>query len=132
MTEHYLPVCFVSQLRKRTIVKVMKLSPLLLCLCLSLGLTAQGSSNGLNGTWTSFPADKFDKVSVPHCFSIDQRYTFYTGTAWYFRKFKAAVPKGHHVWLKFEAVFYKAKVWLNGRRVVQHEGGYTILEQILK
>jgi beta-glucuronidase len=27
-----------------------------------------------------------DKVTVPHCFSTDPRYEFYTGTAWY-RKF---------------------------------------------
>lgn len=123
----------------------MKLSPLFLCLCLSLGLTAQRSSNDLNGTWTfamdplkvgetnqwfdtSFHADKFDKVNVPHCFSIDQRYAFYTGTAWYFRKFKVTVPKGQHVWLKFDAVFYKAKVWINGKRVAYHEGGYTPFE----
>ncbi|MGO4290246.1 glycoside hydrolase family 2 protein [Chitinophaga sp. RAB17] len=123
----------------------MKLSLLFLCLSLSLSLAAQRSSNDLNGTWTfaidplkvgetnqwfdiSFPADKFDKVNVPHCFSVDQRYAFYTGTAWYFRKFKATAPKGQHVWLKFDAVFYKAKVWLNGKRVAQHEGGYTPFE----
>lgn len=123
----------------------MKLFPLLLCLCLSLKLTAQRSALDLNGKWTfvmdpikvgeinqwfdtSFHADKFDKVNVPHCFSTDPRYAFYTGTAWYFRKFKVTVPKGDHVWLKFEAIFYKAKVWINGKRVVYHEGGYTPFE----
>ena len=123
----------------------MKLSPLLLCLCLSLNLTAQRSVVDLNGRWTfamdpikigevnqwfdtSFHADGFDKVSVPHCFSTDPRYAFYTGTVWYFKKFKTTVPSGHRVWLKFDAIFYKAKVWVNGKRVVYHEGGYTPFE----
>jgi len=76
-----------------------------------------------------FPLTRWDKVTVPHCFSVDPRYQFYTGTAWYVKKFNhAAVPVGHRAYLRFEAVFYKATAWLNGKRVGAHEGGYTPFE----
>ena len=78
---------------------------------------------------TDFPTIRFDKVTVPHSFSVDPRYAFFTGVAWYFKKFPAAVIKpGRRAVLKFDAVFYKAKVWLNGKMVGEHEGGYTPFE----
>ncbi len=110
-------------------------------------MRAQGrTSTSLNGEWTftldpvgtgeqnkwyqpDFPSGKFDKVVVPHCFSVDKRYELYTGKAWYFRRFPpmAAAP-GAHQFLHFDAVFYKAKVWLNGELAGIHEGGYTPFE----
>jgi hypothetical protein len=49
---------------------------------------------------------------------------------WYRRQFKvpADFPKGNHVWLRFGAVDWRADVWLNGRKVAEHEGGYTPFE----
>ncbi len=109
-----------------------------------LPVSAQVTS--LNGKWTiapdplntgerdgwyqpAFPSAKFDQVTVPHCFSVDPRYPFYTGTAWYFTTFQqASVPKGYRSFLQFDAVFYKAKVWLNGHLLGVHEGGYTPFE----
>lgn len=100
----------------------------------------------LNGPWTfaidpvkvgeadqwyaaGFASEGFDKVIVPHSFSVDPRYFFYTGTAWYFKKFTApAVQPGKRVFLRFDAVFYKASVWLNGQLIGNHEGGYTPFE----
>jgi beta-glucuronidase len=69
---------------------------------------------------------RWDEVQVPHTWSIDPRYLGYIGTAWY-RK-TVDVPeefKGKHVRLAFDAVFYKARVWVNGTLVGRHEGGYT-------
>ena len=46
--------------------------------------------------------------------------------AWYRRSF--SVPdawQGKRVRLHFGAVDYRAKVWVNGQRVVEHEGGHT-------
>jgi beta-glucuronidase len=78
---------------------------------------------------TDFPSAKFDKVSVPHSYSVDPRYQFYTGTAWYFKKFTAsALPAGQQAVIRFDAVFYKAKVWFNGKLAGEHEGGYTPFE----
>ena len=75
-----------------------------------------------------FPAAAFDKVTVPHCFSVDPRYMFYTGAAWYFKKFSVPALGDQHVFLQFDAVFYRSKIWLNGQLVATHEGGYTPFE----
>jgi len=84
--------------------------------------------------------DRFDKVQVPHCFSVDPRYQLYTGTAWYFKKFDRPVaggppglgtPAGEgkgRQFLHFDAVYYRSKVFLNGEVVGEHEGGYTPFE----
>lgn len=71
----------------------------------------------------------WDDVEVPHCFTIDKRYEGFIGTAWYRRAFHTDVdPSAHHIRLRFEGVFYKASVWLNGERLGSHEGGYTPFE----
>ncbi|WP_173003218.1 glycoside hydrolase family 2 protein [Chitinophaga sp. SYP-B3965] len=78
--------------------------------------------------WTApgFPDNKLDKVTVPHSYSVDKRFFFYTGAAWYFRKFDAPVIKStDKAFINFDAVFYKCDIWFNGTRVGSHEGGYT-------
>ena len=37
-------------------------------------------------------------------------------------------PAGERVWLRFGAVDWRADVWVNGRKVAEHEGGYTPFE----
>ena len=122
-------------------------SILLIMVMLPLWLAAQPvRTQTLNGQWafaidplktgegsgwhtTGFAVNGFDKVQVPHCFSVDPRYFFYTGTAWYFKQFSApVVPAGYTIWLRFDAVFYKATVWVNGKKAGAHEGGYTPFE----
>ena len=46
---------------------------------------------------------------------------------WYRRHFTvpATFPADQHVWLRFGAVDWRADVWVNGRKVAEHEGGYT-------
>ncbi len=64
-------------------------------------------------------------VDVPHCWSLDPRYP-HTGAAWYRRTFHVSEgASGRHARLAFETVFYRARVWLNGRLAGVHEGGYT-------
>ncbi len=68
-------------------------------------------------------------VSVPHTWNVMPGYLDYEGFAWYRRTF--TVPAGSeiaHLRLRFEAVFYLARVWLNGQYLGQHEGGYTPFE----
>jgi beta-glucuronidase len=109
-------------------------------------LLAQTGLKVLEGNWTfaldpvnvgvkdewfqpDLPIERWDQVTVPHCFSVDPRYYRYTGTAWYFKRFpKIQVPDGYRAVIRFEAVFYKAQVWLNGEKVGEHEGGYTPFE----
>lgn len=133
----------------------MKLKNILLLLLFPFLAMAQGTTKApLDGTWTfaldplnegvqhhwyatSFASAGFDKVQIPHSFSVDKRYFFYTGTAWYFKTFKApVVEKGVRTFLQFDAVFYKTRIWLNGQPAGEHEGGYTPFEievtQLLK
>lgn len=116
-----------------------------LLIVLLLPVLAQAQQS-LNGAWTfaldpqqageqfqwyapGFPSAGFDKVQVPHSFSVDKRYFFYTGAAWYFKTFNTPVQqKGFRTFLRFEAVFYKTKIWLNGQQAGEHEGGYTPFE----
>ncbi|AMY09428.1 Beta-galactosidase [Luteitalea pratensis] len=68
---------------------------------------------------------RWDRVDVPHCWPVDPRYQ-YTGRAWYRRSFTPPEPIGsRHARIEFDAVFARARVWLNGTLVGAHEGGYT-------
>jgi len=50
----------------------------------------------------------------------------YDGVGWYFREFEVAPGLiDGCAFLRFEAADYYAEVWLNGRRLGDHEGGYT-------
>lgn len=71
------------------------------------------------------PLNRLDKVTVPHCFSVDPRFQFYTGTVWYRRTFPWQLTTGKRVLLHFDASYYETTVWLNGQKVGTHEGGYT-------
>jgi len=68
-------------------------------------------------------------VSVPHTWNVMPEYSEYEGLAWYRRTFTVpAEAKDAHLRLRFEAVFYLARVWLNGQYLGQHEGGYSSFE----
>lgn len=71
------------------------------------------------------PLNRWNKVTVPHCFSVDPRYQFYTGTAWYRRTFPWQPASGKRVLLHFDAAYYETVIWLNNQQVGTHEGGYT-------
>ena len=74
---------------------------------------------------TSYFAEAFDKVTVPHCWSLDRRYN-HIGKSWYRKGFKLpADVKDKTIRLHFEAVFYKCRIFLNGVLVAYHFGGYT-------
>ncbi|MPR33161.1 glycoside hydrolase family 2 protein [Salmonirosea aquatica] len=86
------------------------------------------ADRGVIGKWyldSITRTNRQDKVTVPHCFSADPRYLFYTGTAWYRKSFGWKPVAGKRVILHFDAAFYLTKVWLNGQPVGTHEGGYT-------
>lgn len=73
----------------------------------------------------------WDTVVVPHDFLSDPRYAA-TGIGWYRRSFAAPAAKEGEAprrWrLRFDAVYRHCRVWLNGRFVGSHEGGYTPFE----
>jgi beta-galactosidase/beta-glucuronidase len=81
----------------------------------------QGHSAG----WARLLPAGTQTVCVPHTWNIG-KYDEYEGTAWYFRAFE--VPeraRDQQIELHFGATFYKARVWLNGIELGEHEGGHT-------
>jgi hypothetical protein len=68
-------------------------------------------------------------VTVPHTWNVTPDHVDHHGVAWYRCSF-AAPPSTQDklVRLRFEAVFYEARVWLNGVLLGTHEGGYTPFE----
>ncbi len=82
---------------------------------------------GVSRGWfkDSYNVAGWDKVAVPHCFSVDPRYQFYTGTVWYRKSFPWQPQAGKRVILHFDAAYYVSDVWLNNQKVGTHEGGYT-------
>ncbi|HTP07538.1 MAG TPA: glycosyl hydrolase 53 family protein, partial [Anaerolineae bacterium] len=74
-----------------------------------------------DSTWTT--------VTVPHTWNVMSEYADYSGLAWYRQTFTPTIEsKAAHLRLRFEAVFYLARVWLNGQYLGEHEGGYTPFE----
>lgn len=84
--------------------------------------------NGIGEGWfnSRFDDSSWLKVEVPHTWNTMDAYYTYEGVAWYRCEF---VPDAEidnaALRLNFSAVFYKAKVWLNGEYLGEHEGGYT-------
>jgi beta-glucuronidase len=50
---------------------------------------------------------------------------YYEGTVWYARRFDVQVQKDKRLFIYFGAVSYRCRVYLNGREVGRHEGGFT-------
>ena len=86
---------------------------------------ADPASSGEAAGWNSaIPADT-ESVTLPHTWNIGRLHD-YLGVAWYFRRFTLAPrPAGAHIELHFGATFYSARVWLNGKELGRHEGGFT-------
>jgi beta-glucuronidase len=66
------------------------------------------------------------RLEVPGDFnSQDPELKYYEGNVWYQRHFEAKKTNGHREFLYFAGVNYQAAVWLNGKEVGRHEGGFT-------
>jgi beta-glucuronidase len=74
------------------------------------------------GFFRSFPQPE-TRMWVPGTWNSYARYWHYEGQAWLVRHFET--PADGHLRVRFGGVFYRAKVWLDGRLLGAHEGGYT-------
>lgn len=103
-------------------------------------------ARSLNGTW-DFVADldpkyhainggfhqpginrrHWRKVPVPGVWQkYAERYDIFEGVCWFAREFDSLeLPKGAVTRLRFGAVNYLCRVFVNGREIGGHEGGYT-------
>lgn len=87
--------------------------------------TDQGETQGLPAN----PAlDGWTPVHVPNAWNAtDESDASQRGTIGWYRKDFVLPPDARHLgWkLRFESVNYRAKVWLNGRLIGEHEGAYV-------
>jgi beta-glucuronidase len=117
------------------------LRPLVPALVLSCAATASaGTRVSLNGPWqfridqrgsgaaagwARAVPDAVETVDVPHTWGIGA-HAEHEGLAWYWRS--VSVPpalRGKKLELHFGATFYRARVFVDGRAVGEHEGGHT-------
>ncbi len=76
----------------------------------------------------AFDDSKWDDANLPHSFSMPYFAAdrFYVGYGWYRKHFAApAVWLGKRINLEFDGVFQVAELFVNGKRVGEHRGGYT-------
>lgn len=51
---------------------------------------------------------------------------YYRGTCWYVKTFaKPEIEDGEEVWLELEGAAMTSEVYLNGEKLMHHEGGYS-------
>ncbi|MCJ1349803.1 hypothetical protein MMC31_008044, partial [Peltigera leucophlebia] len=74
--------------------------------------------------------DNKDTLHVPGDWnSQDRQFLHYEGTVWYQRYFdKPQVKDGETVYLYFGAANYEAHVYLNGKKLGMHKGGFTAFD----
>lgn len=84
----------------------------------------------------AFDDRAWQSVSVPHTYNAqdsgiggakargEPEGVYYRGPAWYRLGFAASPQAGKRYLLNFGGASLKAEVWLNGRRLGQHKGGY--------
>jgi beta-galactosidase/beta-glucuronidase len=93
----------------------------------SVDRSGAGEQEGWAGP--AFDDSTWSVVSLPHTWNVMPEYSDYSGLAWYRRAFVAPLEsRDAHLRLRFEAVFYLARVWLNDQYLGEHEGGYTPFE----
>ncbi|WEA00643.1 glycoside hydrolase family 2 protein [Mucilaginibacter sp. SJ] len=70
---------------------------------------------------------KWESIGLPHSFSIPYFMSsdFYVGYGWYRKHFHIGHISDNRVSLDFEGVFQQAEVFVNGKDVGRHTGGYT-------
>ena len=75
---------------------------------------------------TEYDFGKAPKLKVPGDWNTQREFLlFYEGPLWYERDFNYH-PKEHtHIFLHVGAANYRSWFWVNGKKVCEHEGGYT-------
>ena len=78
---------------------------------------------------TDFVEYSFDGgpfLEVPGDFNSQKpELTYFEGTVWYKKIVKLSINKSKRIFLHFGAVNYIAEVYLNGKHIGSHEGGFT-------
>lgn len=79
-----------------------------------------------NTDWVDYDFSRSEKLSVPGDWnSQSENLFFYEGTIWYHRDFDIGKKTDQQYIIYFGAVNYHASVYLNGKKIGVHEGGFT-------
>ena len=76
---------------------------------------------------SDFNAVGWPAVSLPHCWGWEQAQkgeSFYRGPGWYRRALDVTPQTGKRFFLRFEAASLVAEVYLNGKLLGEHRGGF--------
>jgi beta-galactosidase len=77
---------------------------------------------------TEYNDGQWQNIGLPHSFSIPYFMSadFYVGYGWYRKHFDLPLTyKDKKFFIEFEAAFQHAEVFVNGKKVGEHKGGYT-------
>jgi beta-galactosidase/beta-glucuronidase len=76
--------------------------------------------------WITANAESAQKIEVPSNFNTIPGLFRYTGVVWYYQKIPQLeyYPTSHDYYLEFDGVNYCTDVWINGRKIGHHEGGF--------
>ena len=89
-----------------------------------LDVAAEEAKGGT--TFFEFDMDRGPQMRIPGAWNAAKaELRYYDGLVWFQRKFKARALNGGRAFLRFEAVNYRAYVYLNGKEIGRHEGGFT-------
>jgi beta-galactosidase len=88
----------------------------------------QGWKFHLGDAELNAPEAGWEKVSLPHTPQIEQpeqKNSHFQGLCWYRKTFRAEPAwRGKKVQLRFDGAMQVAEVWLNGKSLTVHKGGY--------
>eukprot|EP01034_Spumella_vulgaris_P032551 gene32551-40163_t len=89
-----------------------------------IDVAAQEARGGTD--FFEFDMDRGPIINLPGAWNAaDPTLRYYDGLMWFQRKFKAQPLHGKRAFLRFDAVNYRAYVYLNGKEIGRHEGGFT-------
>lgn len=73
-----------------------------------------------------FDLDRGPAMEIPGAWNAAKpELRHYDGLIWFQRRFDASLRPGQRSFLRFEGVNYRAFVYLNGKEIGRHEGGFT-------
>ena len=89
-----------------------------------IDIAAQEAKGGVE--FFEFDLDRSAQMNIPGAWNAaTPTLRYYDGLVWFQRKFNARKEQGKRAFLRFEAVNYRAYVYLNGKEIGRHEGGFT-------
>jgi len=124
------------------ILRLTKQFPTIGLLALAVSASSSAANIGatsLNQSWDFYrddakvaatvdkvPANGWSRVNLPHTARLEAKVPVnsWQGTAFYKKSFDAKVAPGEQAILRFEGAMNVADVWVNGKHLGQHLGGY--------